>query len=139
MTVQKPPLNRILSARDFEAVAAETFSPKAWAFISSAATDCITHTQFNPGFYSRIMLRPRVLRDVTECDIRSTMLGLHTEAPFFIAPTAMQKLVHPKGETELSRGAGMGGIVMSISNYSSFPLKDIMATAIPGQHHILQL
>jgi L-lactate dehydrogenase (cytochrome) len=137
--LQKPPLRSLMSSHDFERVASKTFTPKAWAFISSAATDCITNAKLNPGFFSRLILRPRILRDVQECDIKTRILGLETDAPFFIAPTAMQKLVHPLGEAELSRGAGAGGLIMAISNYSSFPLNEIIATALPGQHHVLQL
>lgn len=135
----KPDLQSLVTAYDFEEVAHKTFSRKAWASVSSAAADCITDRHLNPGIFSRIILRPRILRDVGRCEIKTHILGLKTTAPFFIAPTAMQKPVHPLGETELSRGAGAAGLIHCISSSSSFPLADIRATAMPGQHHFLQL
>lgn len=52
---------------------------------------------------------------------------------------SLQALVHPLGETELSRGAGSHGIIQCVSTMSSYPLADVAASAVPGQHHFLQL
>jgi L-lactate dehydrogenase (cytochrome) len=67
------------------------------------------------------------------------MLGQKTEAPFFIAPMAMQRLFHQEGEREMSRGAAAGGLIQGVSTSSSFLLDEIIATAIEGQGHWLQL
>jgi|APAra0007618328_1042625.scaffolds.fasta_scaffold10815_5 (S)-2-hydroxy-acid oxidase len=41
--------------------------------------------------------RPRVLVDVSNIDMSTSMLGYPISAPIMIAPTAMHKLAHPKG------------------------------------------
>lgn len=61
------------------------------------------------------MLRPRILRDVSDVDMRTSMLGHSTAAPFFISPAAMARLAHPDGELALSRAAGSEGIVQCVS------------------------
>ncbi|KAK8049000.1 cytochrome b2 [Apiospora phragmitis] len=82
-----PPLFSLISAADFEKVASKILSPKTWAFYSSAATDLITHTQ-NKALLRRIMIQPQILRDVKHVNMKSSILGLSSSAPFFISPAA---------------------------------------------------
>ena len=110
-----PPLESILSAGDLEVVASRALTPKTWAFYSSAATDLVTHGK-NKELVRRVMIRPRVLRDVSVVDIKTSILGFDSEAPFFISPAAMAKLVHPDGEVALSRGASNEGIIQCVRN-----------------------
>lgn len=108
-----PPLESILGAGDLEVVASRALTSKTWAFYSSAATDLVTHGK-NKELVRRVMIRPRVLRDVSVVDIKTSILGFDTEAPFFISPAAMAKLVHPDGEVALSRGASNEGIIQCV-------------------------
>lgn len=93
----KPDLSQVLSVHDFEAIASKTFTPKAWAFISSAATDLYTKSR-NASTYSKITLRPRILRDVSNVDLSTQLLGHKLRMPIFASPTAMAAVVHPEGE-----------------------------------------
>ncbi|KAK1968427.1 FMN-dependent dehydrogenase [Colletotrichum sublineola] len=122
----KPPLNTLISAHDFEQAASATFSPKAWAFVSSAATDLHTKAR-NASAYALIGLRPRVLVDVASVSTSSVMLGNTVRAPIFCPPTAMARLVHPDGEKELGRACKSAGIPQCVSVSASFPLDEILA------------
>ncbi|KAL0944028.1 FMN-dependent dehydrogenase [Colletotrichum truncatum] len=122
----KPPLETLISAHDFEQAASTSFSPKAWAFVSSAATDLHTKSR-NASAYSLIGLRPRVLVDVSSVDTSTTMLGNRMRSPIFCPPTAMARLVHPEGEKELGRGCKAAGIPQCVSVSASFPLEEILA------------
>ncbi|KAJ2973819.1 hypothetical protein NQ176_g6392 [Zarea fungicola] len=97
----KPDLKSVLSVYDFEAIASKSFAPKTWAFISAAATDLHTKTR-NTTTYSRITLRPRILRDVSRVDMGTTMLGHKLRVPIFTSPAAMARLVHPDGEKAIA-------------------------------------
>ncbi|KAF3359303.1 hypothetical protein VdG1_02326, partial [Verticillium dahliae VDG1] len=109
----KPPLDTLISAHDFEAVASTTFSPKAWAFVSSAATDLHTKRR-NAEAYASITLRPRVLRQVATVDTSTTMLSHAARLPLFAPPTAMAKLVHPEGEKALGRALKASGMPQTL-------------------------
>lgn len=111
-----PSLHAIISAADFEDVAETQLSPKTWAFYSSAATDLVTHRQ-NKSFLRRIMIQPRILRDVRHVDISRRILGCDSQAPFFISPAAMARLVHSDGELALARGAGAEGIIQCVCGW----------------------
>ena len=56
---------------------------KAWAYYSSAADDEITNRE-NHAAYHRIWWRPRILRDVTNVDFSTKILGHHTKMPLYI-------------------------------------------------------
>ena len=111
--INVPPLEAIISAPDFAHVAEKALTPKAWAFYSSAATDLVTHTR-NKELLKRIMIRPRVLKDVRNVSMERTILGFKCKAPFFISPAAMARLAHPDGELALSRAAANEGIIQTV-------------------------
>ncbi|KAF4777297.1 cytochrome b2 [Colletotrichum scovillei] len=133
-----PPLESIVGAPDLEVVASKALTPKTWAFYSSAATDLITHRN-NKQLTRRIMIRPRILRNVSHIDMKTNILGFESSAPFFISPAAMAKLVHPDGELALSRGAANEGIIQCISSNASYTLKSIVSAAPPSQPFFFQL
>ncbi|KAF4976270.1 hypothetical protein FZEAL_7038 [Fusarium zealandicum] len=132
------PLETLLSAADFEKVASKRLSPKTWAFYSSAATDLITHHQ-NKAMVRRVMIRPRILRNVKNIDMRRNILGLESSAPFFISPAAMARLAHTDGELALSRAAANEGIIQCVSSNASYPLKSIVNAAPPSQPFFFQI
>ncbi|KAI1135680.1 FMN-dependent dehydrogenase-domain-containing protein [Hypoxylon sp. FL0543] len=131
-TLEKPPLESLINARDFALAAETSFSPKAWAFVSSAATDCLTKER-NGSAYDEIILRPRVLRDVRAVDISTTILGHRVRAPIFCAPTSMGRIFHPEGERELGRGCQRMGIPQCVSTSCSYPLPEVM-DAVEEEH-----
>ncbi|KAI5839008.1 FMN-dependent dehydrogenase-domain-containing protein [Morchella snyderi] len=136
----KPPLESLINTYDFEAVAEKTSSAKAWAFFSSAATDLIS-MRLNKEVFDRVLLRPRVMRNNKEVDTTTTILGVRTRSPFFVAPTAMAKMIHQDGEMAVSKGAGAEGIIHIISTNSSAPIADIISAGLgpEKQTHFLQL
>ena len=123
----KPPLASLISTYDFEHVASKTFTPKAWAFVSSAATDLHTKAR-NISAYASITLRPRALVDVSSVDLSTTILGHSIRSPIFCSPTAMAKLVHPEGEKDIGRACKAAGIAQCVSTSASFSLEDIAMT-----------
>ena len=50
------------------------------------------------------MIRPRVLRDVSNVDLRTTILGYEIPFPIGIAPMGMQCRAHCDGERATARG-----------------------------------
>jgi L-lactate dehydrogenase (cytochrome) len=115
----KPELFKLISAHDFEDVARNTFTAKAFAFYSSAATDLVTHHS-NSEFYKRIMIRPRIMRNVKEVSMRRKIMGCDSSAPFFVSPAAMARLAHPDGELAIVQGCDAEGIILTVSHHPGF-------------------
>ncbi|PYH30980.1 cytochrome B2 [Aspergillus neoniger CBS 115656] len=120
----KPPLGTILSADDFERVAQNTFSKKAWTFYSSAATDLVS-VNANRSLYNRIWFRPRLLRNVRDISTKCTIHGVECSLPIIVAPVALARLANPIGEKGLARAAGSRGIFHCIPITASIPIEDI--------------
>ncbi|KAK4621727.1 Cytochrome b2, mitochondrial [Fulvia fulva] len=134
----KPDLNSLISVRDFEDVARQVFTPKCFAFYSSAATDLVSH-RANLEVNKKLLLRPQVLRNVKEVQTKRRILGCESSVPFFFSPAAMAKLAHPDGELAVARACGEQGIVQTISSNASYALADIVSAGQPNQPFFFQL
>lgn len=121
-----PPLSTLQNVDEFEAAARQGLSKKAWVFYSSA-TDSLASLQQNRLDWTRIRLRPRVLRNVGRVSMRSTFMGHDSDLPFFIAPAAQARQGHPDGELCLARGAARHNIPYCTSTYSSVAHKELSA------------
>ncbi|KAJ7682434.1 FMN-dependent dehydrogenase-domain-containing protein [Mycena polygramma] len=134
----RPPLDEILNLHDFENIAKQVLPEKAWAYYSSAADDEITHRE-NHAAYHRIWFRPRILRDVTNVDWSTSILGHKSTMPVYISATALGKLGHPDGELNLTRAAAKHGVIQMIPTLASCSFDEIVDAAQPGQTQFFQL
>ncbi|KAH9944578.1 FMN-dependent dehydrogenase-domain-containing protein [Amylocystis lapponica] len=134
----RPPLTEILNLHDFESIARLVMPEKAWAYYSSAADDEITHRE-NHAAYHRVWFRPRVLRNVTNVDWSTTILGHFSRMPLYITATALGKLGHKDGELNLTRAAAKHGVIQMIPTLASCAFDEIVDNAQPGQVQFLQL
>ncbi|KAI0302340.1 hypothetical protein B0F90DRAFT_1714063 [Multifurca ochricompacta] len=134
----RPPLSEILNLHDFEAIGRLTMPEKAWAYYSSASDDEITNRENHAAFH-RIWFRPRILRDVTNVDWSTTIIGHASTMPIYISATALGKLGHPEGELNLTRAAAKHGIIQMIPTLSSCSFDEIVDAAQPDQVQFFQL
>ncbi|OGM41640.1 long-chain-fatty-acid-CoA ligase [Aspergillus bombycis] len=132
----KTPLESILNTYDFEKVASQELSRKTWAFYSSAATDMITRDA-NKAMYDRILLRPRVLRNVNKVNTRTTILGCETGLPLFVSPAAWRRWCIRRVNWR-SQGVVRNMALANISTNASYTASDITACA-PGHPFFFQL
>ncbi|KAF9529723.1 FMN-dependent dehydrogenase-domain-containing protein [Crepidotus variabilis] len=134
----RPHLDEILNLHDFEAIAKQVMTDKAWAYYSSAADDEITNRE-NHAAYHRIWFRPQVLVDVTKVDFSTKLLGHKSSMPIYITATALGKLGHPDGELNLTRAATKHGVIQMIPTLASCSFDEIVDAAQPDQVQFLQL
>lgn len=130
---EKPPLDSIINAHDFEITARNTATPKTWAFYSSASNDLVTRDA-NASLYTRIFFRPRTMRKVQEITTRTTLLGHSVSFPMFVSPAAMARLIHPDGELAIGRACKTRNVIQSISNNASYSATDIVSQPEVSSH-----
>lgn len=136
---KSPPLSSMINLADFEKVAEETMTPNAWAYVSSGADDEIS-MRGNASAYRRIMLRGRVLRNVSTVDCSTTILGQRSALPVYTSPVGLAKLVHPSGECAIAAADGKEGVVQVVNTVSSMPIEAIMEARVsPDQPVFWQL
>ena len=104
---------------------AEQGLPKAEAdFIDGGATDEITLRRTRAAFDS-IMLRPRMLVDISQRDLSTTVLGQRIEFPVMLAPSGHHGRAHPDGELATTRATGAMGTVMMLTVGSTHSLEAV--------------
>ena len=77
-----------------------------------------------------LRFRPRVLRDVGEVDLSVSLLGHRSAVPWGVAPTTLQRTVHPEGEVAMARATAAAGALMVVSSNAGTPFADIGATGV---------
>jgi 4-hydroxymandelate oxidase len=108
----------VINVADYLAAAGEQVDPSIWCYFEGGAADEIT-LRANTAAYSRWILRPRMLVDVTEVATATTLLGTPVAMPLGVAPFAMQGLLAPKGECLTAAAAGAAGVLMCVSTLTT--------------------
>jgi L-lactate dehydrogenase (cytochrome) len=70
---------------------------------------------------------PRVLRDVAQIDLSTSILGTQIDLPFFLAPTGMSRLFHRDKELGVARAAAAYRTLYSLSTMGTTSIEDIAA------------
>ncbi|MGB7405184.1 MAG: alpha-hydroxy acid oxidase [Pacificimonas sp.] len=92
-------------------------------YIDGGADDELT-LRANSSDFADWTFRHRVLRDVSEIDTSVTLLGKPHPLPFFLSPTAGNRLFHKDGERAVAAAAGKAGIVCGLSTLGSVSIED---------------
>ena len=119
---------RPISLYDLEAHAQTALPSAVWDFIASGAQDELTLDR-NRKAFDDIVLRPRFLVDVSERDLRTTVLGEEISFPVMLAPTGSQAQAHTDGEMAAVRAAGAAGTLMALSTPSNYALEKVAEAA----------
>ncbi|XP_072969700.1 glycolate oxidase 3 [Typha angustifolia] len=120
----------ITNVSEYEALAKQKLPKMVYDYYSSGAEDEWTLKE-NREAFSRILFRPRVLIDVSNIDMTTTVLGFKLSMPIMIAPSAMQKMAHPEGELATARAASAAGTIMTLSSWSTCSVEEVNSTG-PG-------
>lgn len=93
----------------------------------------------NHSAYHKVWFRPRILVDVENVDMSTTMLGSKTSVPFYVTATALGKLGNPEGEVVLTRAAHDHGAIQMIPTLASCSFDEIVDARKGEQIQWLQL
>src|ERR1044071_1099353 len=124
MTAVTEPINLF----DFEVIAKERLPKEEYDYIAGGATDEISVDR-NRRAYASWAFRPRVLRDVSELDLSTTVLGTKVSLPVLIAPCGAHKRAHPDGELATYRAATACGTILAVSANSTTAFEDLASAA----------
>jgi lactate 2-monooxygenase len=109
---------------DLEREAVEAMEPRAANYVGAGAGSEDTIAA-NADAFRRRRIVPRMLRDVAERDLSTSVLGTAMPAPLMLAPIGVQKILHPDGELATARAAAALGTPMIASTASHFSLEEI--------------
>jgi 4-hydroxymandelate oxidase len=121
-------VNAHLNVGEFLDAAAAAVDPAVWCYFEGGAGDEVTLAE-NVDALGRWQLRPRMLVDVGEVRLETTLLGADVSMPLAIAPFALQRLLDPEAERATARAAAAAGALMTVPTLTSFRHADLQAAA----------
>src|SRR5215470_13774174 len=86
-----------VNVADFHQIARQRLPRMVYNYIAGAAGDEISLGR-NRAAFDELLLKPRVLRDVSRVDTTAEVCGQRLEYPILLAPTAYHRMAHPEGE-----------------------------------------
>src|SRR6266542_2196171 len=116
------------SVSDLRAMARRRLPRGVFDYIDGGAEDERTLAA-NSDAYARIAFRPRVLRDVSSIDPRTTLLGRELPLPLVLTPTGFTRIAAPPGELAVARAAARMGLPYSLSTMSTRSIEDVAAVS----------
>lgn len=120
-----------------EQAAKRALSAQAYAYIAGGAGRGRTISA-NREAFGAWEIWPRVLRDVAQRDLSTTLLGRTLPAPLLLAPLGVMELAHPQADLAVARAAAHMGIPYVLSTQASMPM-EYVAKEAPDSSRMFQL
>jgi len=121
-------LERCADVADVRALARRRVPPAVFDYTDGAAGSESTLRR-SRNAYARVEFTPRVLRDVSQVDLSTTMLDVRSELPFAFAPTGFTRMMHHVGEPAVLAVAEESGIPFGLSTLGTTSVEDVAALA----------
>lgn len=118
----------LINLYDFEQAAKAKLPQMVYDYYAGGAHDEVTLLE-NDRAYDKIRLKYRVLRDISQRSIATTVLGEPLRMPLWVAPTAFHRLADPAGEVATVRAAGAAGAGFVLSTLSTCSIEEVLAAA----------
>ena len=123
-------INKCHNIDDFRKLAKKSIPSPIFHYIDGAADDEVTYRR-NTKAFDECYLVPKVLRSVENVNLETKVLGRKISLPFFLSPTALQRLFHHSGELAVAKSAEKFNTFFGISSLSTIPLEDIVNIKAP--------
>lgn len=122
MAQQQPELP--VAYEDLVAAAQAAMKPEAFAYVAGGAGGEET-MDANRAAFRRWRIVPRLLRDVAQRSLQTTLFGHPLPAPILLAPIGVQGIIHPDAEVATGKAAAALGLPSILSTVSSQPLEAV--------------
>jgi lactate 2-monooxygenase len=114
-----------------EEAARAALDPQAFGYVAGSAGGGTTN-RANRAAFERLRIVPRMLRDVGERDLSTTVLGTAMPAPVLLAPIGVQTIVHPDGELASARAAAATGLPFVQSTAAAHSIEEVAEASGDG-------
>jgi L-lactate dehydrogenase (cytochrome) len=121
-------LSRVANVADLRLIARRRLPAGVFGYIDGGAEDELTLRR-NAGAFRRAEFVPRVLRDVSDPDTTTTLLGRPLPMPMVIGPTGFTRIASPGGELDVSRAAARAGLPYTLSTMGTRSIEEVAAVS----------
>ncbi len=118
--------SRVVNIADLRQIARRRVPRAVFDYLDGGAEGEVTLRE-NCRAFEAITFRPRHAVAVSECDLRTRVLGTEISFPAMLAPVGYSRLMHPGGEIAAARAAGEAGTGYILSTISGHKMEDVKA------------
>ncbi|MGH8298975.1 MAG: alpha-hydroxy acid oxidase [Steroidobacteraceae bacterium] len=119
---------RALNVADLREIARRRVPGFVFEYVEGGAEDEAT-LRHNREAFTALRFVPQTLIDTSGRSLVTSVFGRPCAAPFAIAPTGLNGMLHPDGDMALARAAAGFGIPYTLSTLSTTRLEDVAAKA----------
>ena len=123
MTTQRK-LDRAFNVDQLRELARRRLPRFIFDYLDGGADDEFTRQQ-NAASFAALSLIQRVLVDVSEVDMSTTILGVPSATPFVLSSTGASRFFHYEGELAVARAAAKANVIYGVSSSAMTSLEDI--------------
>jgi len=116
----------VVNIADLRQIAQRRVPRAVFDYLDGGAEGEVTLRE-NCRAFEAITFRPRHAVAVSECDLRTRVLGTEISFPAMLAPVGYSRLMHPGGEIAAARAAGEAGTGYILSTISGHKMEDVKA------------
>lgn len=113
---------------DLRRIAKRRLPGGVFDYIDGGAEDERTLAR-NSGAFANITFRPRVLRDVSQVDTSTTLLGKPLPLPLALSPTGFTRIADPQGELAVARAAERAGLPYTLSTLGTRSIEEVASVS----------
>ena len=113
---------------DLRTIARRRCPTAVFDYVDGAASDEISLRRARQ-LYADLEFNPSVLRDVSDVDPTTSVLGSRSAQPFAFAPTGFTRLMNHEGECAVVRAAQRHGIPYALSTMGTTSIEEVAAAA----------
>ena len=118
----------VVSIGDFRPLARLRLPRPVFDYLDGGADGEVTLRE-NCRVFDDVTFRPRYAVPVSDCDLRTRVLGFEVSFPALLAPVGYSRLMHPDGEKGAARAAGRAGTAYILSTISGHRVEDVKAAS----------
>jgi L-lactate dehydrogenase (cytochrome) len=119
-------LKRCVTIEDLQHAAWRRWPKSVRGYVEGGADGEVSLAR-NRAAYESVGLVPSPLRDVTDVDLRTSILGGDSALPFALAPTGYTRMMHTAGEGAVAHAARDAGIPYTMSTMATTSLENVAA------------
>ncbi|WP_296138700.1 alpha-hydroxy acid oxidase [uncultured Corynebacterium sp.] len=133
LNLKKRRLENALTIYDLRKIAKRRTPASAFDYTDGAAEGEISIARARKAFED-VEFHPSILKDASEIDMSTSILGGPSSLPFGIAPTGFTRLMQTEGEVAGAVAAGAAGIPFCLSTLGTTSIEDVKATNPTGRN-----
>ncbi len=126
-------LSGAASIPDLAAIAVRRIPRAVFDYVHGASDD-ETGLARSRAAFARVELVPTLLRDVSDVDPSTLVLGAPSSLPMVFAPTGFTRMMHAGGEPAVARVAAARGIPYGLSTMGTTSIEAVAQAAPSGRH-----